>query len=570
MTMLEKQVHRAQRRLWLSRWLADLGWCLVAAAGVFVMVTVVRRAVGAEISAADGWVALGLLMAAGVVATVWMVVRRETAITAATALDEAAGLKERISSGLYCTNNPDPFAQAVYEDAQRVGGALTIRKHIGVRFPRSMAFASGTVVLAALVFWLVEPFETEASQQRLAEAERLERVELKKVALKQQLEQKKKQLAQTNPDIKNLEEFKSLGDLSTGKVDVPSDLVRDQMKKLDSLADAVRRKREAAENEGGMNTLKKMLRQIKTPKETDPAVGKLSSALAQGDFKAASEAIKQMQEQLAKAGDQQNKERTQELAKQLNQLSEKLAELGDNQKLKDEMKKAGLSEEQAKRMLENLNKKDLDQMKKELQKAGLDQKKAQQLAKQMQQRQSACKMCSRLGGAMAQAAQGMAGMQGGDSIKQLQAAADQLNNLEMMEEEMKQLQASLAELDQMKQQMGGQCANMDNLPQQGQGGMGGLGRGRGNIAPEEETKVSFERKREKVKTTRGRIIGQFLVDGQQVSGESKAAFTEAVAAERREASDAIKEARIPKKFQKSVTQYYSLINPDVENESDKQ
>ena len=90
-----------------------------------------------------------------------------------------------------------------------------------------------------------------------------------------------------------------------------------------------------------------------------------------------------------------------------------------------------------------------------------------------------------------------------------------------------------------------------------------MGTGRGGLAPEEETKVGFEEKRGKVHTGKGAIIGQFLVDGEQVPGEVSSDMADLVSAAERDASDLINRDRIPRQYQKAIKEYFSNVSRDL-------
>ena len=93
----------------------------------------------------------------------------------------------------------------------------------------------------------------------------------------------------------------------------------------------------------------------------------------------------------------------------------------------------------------------------------------------------------------------------------------------------------------------------------GRGGQGGRGQGRGGLAPEEKTAVGFKTERTKVKTTKGAIIGEFLIDGEQVRGEVSSTLRETVIAAEREASDLIHRDRIPRQYHKAIKGYFSNL-----------
>ena len=86
--------------------------------------------------------------------------------------------------------------------------------------------------------------------------------------------------------------------------------------------------------------------------------------------------------------------------------------------------------------------------------------------------------------------------------------------------------------------------------------MGGLGKGRGGLAPEQQAGMGFKTERAKVHTGKGAIIGQFLVDGEQVKGDVQSTLSEVVAASEHDASDRIGRNRIPRQYQKAVKEYF--------------
>ena len=90
-----------------------------------------------------------------------------------------------------------------------------------------------------------------------------------------------------------------------------------------------------------------------------------------------------------------------------------------------------------------------------------------------------------------------------------------------------------------------------------------MGIGRGGIAPTEQTSTAFKTERAKVQTTKGAIVGQFLVDGEQVRGETSKALEEVVAAAERDASDLVYRDRIPRQYHKAVRKYFKAIQETV-------
>ena len=113
MNAIERQVVKAQRRLWLNRWLWQWGWCLFIASGIWLTAWLVDR-LFLPGRVPKGWTALAAFGLSLVASAVWLWRTRERPLAAATVLDEAAGLRERVSSGLCVqSQTADPFARVL-------------------------------------------------------------------------------------------------------------------------------------------------------------------------------------------------------------------------------------------------------------------------------------------------------------------------------------------------------------------------------------------------------------------------------------------------------------------------
>lgn len=206
MSALQQPVRQAQHRLWLQRGLAALGWTLAGAAGLFACAVVGQRCW--HWAEDPGWFYLvlvsGLAGAAVLAAAIWTWVTREGVVVAAVRLDEAAGLKERLSSGLYCDAQQDPFARAVVADAERAGEGLVVRQHLPLAVPRSANWAGAGAVFALLVL-LVFPTLDLGGQiaEKKQEEERREMVQRAEVQVRPVVDRTYERLKEKNPDLKD-------------------------------------------------------------------------------------------------------------------------------------------------------------------------------------------------------------------------------------------------------------------------------------------------------------------------------------------------------------------------------
>ena len=564
MTHLDRQVRSAQRRLWLNRWTQALCLCLAVAFGVAALILLVQRSWALSLPVTligIGLVGLAMMASAG-----WVLWTRDGAEIAAARLDQAAGLRERLSSGRYCRTQDDPFARAVVWDAERLAASITATRHLRLTSPRHWPWTLSTGVLAALMFlvprgWLQPVAEARADRQAV-------QIEQTRKELARELEPLQR-LAEANPVLEEYrEQLEDLNKEPGARLRRPEDLRHEAVKKIDSLSDVMRQRREN-EKFAAVGELRKMLRRVAPPRPDESPTDKLAQALARGDFKAAKEEIERAKEQLATLKADEDQESLKKLSERLEQLARKIEQAANDDRLAEELRKSGLTKEESERILESLAKKDLDQLQRELAEKGLDEQQIEKLARQIKRQQQAGEMAKQLAQKMGQASQAAAQGDAADAASELSQTGDQLSNLELLEQEMAQLESAMAALDGAKGQIGQgrgegeEGQGWGDHVQPGRGGMGKTGQGRGGLARQELTDIEFKTERGKVHTGRGAIAGQFLIDGAQVPGEVGTSVAEMVTAAQRDASDRIERDRIPRQYQKAVKAYFSNVQRSV-------
>lgn len=585
MSEIEKSARRARSRLFLNRWLSVLGWSLAGGAGIFVLAVGIQRvfALVEEVGRFYGWLALGLLVAAGAVSMIWAMVTRDDLKSSAARLDKAAGLKERISSGLYCAGSDDPFARAVVADAERVSRGLSIRHHLPVRVPDSAAWAGGSVLLAGLFFLVFPTLDLAGKQEdRVNQREKEARVKRAEIAIRPLIQPDIKKLREDHPELdKDLQELEALKD---AKLDTPGELRQELMKKIEKIGDKLEDQAREGDKES-IKDFKQMMRKLSADAKSDSPVNDLSQALAKGDLEAAQEALAKVQQQLTQAAKTpEEKQKADQMKADLKNLSDKLNEIAaDQKKLNEQMAKAGLSKEDIQKAMENLKKGDTEALQKQLEQKGMTKQQAQQAAQQMKKQCDAGSMASKLAGNMAKASSA-AGQNGqpmdASDMQGLTDAAQQLSDMEQAEQELNQLQSSMAQVNAMKNKVGQSCSscngsgtqpngqpcascNGSGMGQQGQtssggqgGGMGNLGQGQGGIAPLEATDFNTVNRQAQVHTERGAIISTKFIDGEQIKGDVSKDFIEATLGHRQEAAENISQEKTPRPYRKSVMEYF--------------
>lgn len=594
MTVIERQVVRAQRRLWLNRWLSQWGWCLFFAAALWLTAWLVDRLLvpGRVPAAESALVALGLSLATSLL---WLWRTHERPLAAATALDEAAGLRERVSSSLWIrAQATDPFAGAVVADAERVVTGLTAGKFIPVRWSRSLSF-SALMVAAALLSLLLPEFDLlNRSDGQAGAGERS--TELRRVqALVAQPTSVMKEIEEKHPDLKL--------DAGDRKYDNPLDrrletdpdvLRREAIKKLDRLQDALKQKA-AADRFKALSETKDRLKQLGEPSDPKTELGRLMEALSDGDFQEAQNSIKKVQEELAKRAregklDPQTAEKMKE---QLNEMAQKLQQAAQDKQSERELQNAGLSKADAQRVLEALAKKDPEQLEKlakemaqRLKQQGMTEQQMKEMMEKIQQRQQACKQCEGLGQKMGQAAQMMDSGSLESAEQELESAGEMLSEMEQLEQTLNDMQSQMSELDQARDQLnneqndeegqcqacggtgfrpdGSPCPHCGGSGKQGGGKPGNSGGWGGAQARDDSAKTGTVDSKAKTQTRKdGSIIGQSYVKGQLLTGKSDVEFIDAAKAAEIDATDSQDKERIPRIYRKGLKKYFDRLGDDL-------
>jgi hypothetical protein len=580
MSTVEKQVGHARRRLTSNVFAQWLSVGVLAAGGLWALAIVVVRLFALPVPLGHGaWLAA---TAAAVFALVWTAVVRPSPLYAAVALDAAAGLKERLSTALLVQRSADPFARAAVNDAEKAASRLYVPAHIRYRPPAVWPWSAAAVLAALILLWFMPTVNLLAKETEKENLVPRAAVEAEQQVIKAELDDrlnKIKELAADNPDLKGVaEDIQPLEMPDTPGV-TPEDIRREAVKRIDAVSEKLQRELETT-SENPLAELKRRMSQLEQ-QGGDKTTAKLSEALAGGDFEGAKQALQkladQVQEQAKNASDPEAQKKLAEMQEQLQKLADQISKLSDTVQLQKELQnKAGLSDEEAKKLLEELAKMDPKQLAKELQKQlggkGLSQEQIQQMAKKIQQNQQCKKACQKLAQSMAKAAQGcqqcnspgMASAGASNAANALSDVASQLSDLEMSEQLAQELQANLSDLDKLRDDVcQGKCQG--NCPGSGRRcnriGQQGPNEGYGIGSRIGKEKAAYQTDPTKAKTRfqGGTVIGQMLIDGPQIRGEASAATLTTAAAQVRDALDAIEREEVPRQYRNVLQEYFERL-----------
>lgn len=563
------------RRAAIRLWVAGLFRALVLFLSVGLTVALGLRIAQQLLSLELAWVDVAIWLGAGAVvaALVYSALFRESRDAVARRVDEGAQLREAISTALCVHTMDDPWSRATVASAAEKARAVRVRHAVPISAPRYLPVPMALCV-ALLVVWIALPrfdFAGLGAQRQEKQREQTILAEARKVEDK--VNKIEEQLKEIDPgaDGAKPEAIKPPDNLS------PEEVVTAQIQKISDLrqrAEAIK----AGEKGQTMEAIKDALQRLKSPgQELSP----LTRALAQGNFKAASDELAKMQEQLESG--EMSEEQKQAMADQMQALAEQLKELAENREaLEEQLEKLGLdknlaaSPEALKEALEKMN--------------NLSEEQKQQLQEMAKSMNQACSMCQGMSGAMNQMAQAMQqGQQGegSEGMEGMEAMSGQLSQMEMLAQELAQAESlssecmsQLAALSQFSETPEG----MGSCEGQGEGqqgtrpwasgwkespgnGAGGPGQGRGGDVGQQQANTKWKTEKFLGEVGQGRMIGTRFVEGEGIRNESVAEFRAAVEAAEGEASDAIEQNVIPKDMQDVVKRYFGRLKAKTEAET---
>ncbi len=354
MAELEKQVSRVMRRLNFQIFLQILVWCwagsLTLALGWVFTEKVWQPLVE------PWWITPLAAMGLGVVAAtaIWFF-KRPSAVDAALALDQAFGLKERVSTTLTLSQSlrETPAGLALICDAAKRVETLDVGEKFTLQVPRTAWMPIVPAILVFLVAMFVKFDKSSNAQAKTESAKERAQVEQSAKVLAQRIEKQMEKAKEQGMG----ETEKLLAEIAQkAKKDIEDSKDIDQKKalaKMTTIQDELKARREKV---GSSEQLQKQLEKLKNSTETGPA-DKFQQALKHGDFKKAVDELNKIAEQL-KSG-QLTPEEKKKLEKQLAQMKEQLQKMANieerKKQLEEQLKKAGLPDEQIKQELAKLD-----------------------------------------------------------------------------------------------------------------------------------------------------------------------------------------------------------------------
>ncbi|MCC7336951.1 MAG: hypothetical protein IT422_17815 [Pirellulaceae bacterium] len=540
MDSIQKQAHRARRRMIVERFLTYLPWTLSIALAVALAALLLPKLTYLEVDR-PLWVAVWLGGAALLAVLVslcltWM--GRPTAGDAATEIDRRFELRERLSSALLIDADDalSESGQALLADANRRAQQLDVRDRFTWGLQRKLLFPVVPLLIAGLL-WLVPD---RAAPELVSVADGLTATQVSN-STKPLLDQIKKKRLEAEQEGLNeaAEMFKQL-EAELNKLDKAAKL--DTKQTLAKLNDIKKKLEERRQELGGSDTLKKNLQNMEKL-DAGPAE-KLADGLKQGDFEKAEQALEKLMEKI-KTGEMTPAE-AEQLKKQLEQLEKSMSEAAEGheqakQNLKEQMEQAEAAGDMQKAA-------QLQAKLEQMQAQDANMAMMQQMANALKDAQQAMKQ-----GDM-QAAQDALG-QMADQLQQMNASDAQLQDLDQLMDSLSQSKSQMA----CKQCNGKGCSGcMSKMPSQMAGRGMGEGQGSGE-RPEEEEDVDFFDSRVREKMKQGETVYGGKVGGDNRKGTTQVEIQDAVLASLAEEPEPLDDTPLPKLQRDHTRDYFNSL-----------
>ena len=532
MEELQRQVRRARRRLGIQRFLASLGWCGLVTALVALVLIIAGRFWPLGV---DDWVwaaaAAGLAAAA---ALVWTLATGGGSTDAAIEIDRRFGLKERVASalGLPAYERETEAGRALVDDALRRVERIDVAGRFGLSPGRPLLLPLLPMVAAILVAILVSPAVLETpADARTDPATVRKQVKKSSQSLRRKLiEQRKKAQKQGLKDAEKL--FKRLEQSTKQLTDkTPTD----RKKALVKLNDLAQQMKDRRRELGSADEVKQQLNKLKDLGR-GPAE-KFAKAVAKGDLKQAMEELDKLKQELAKGKlDEQQKK---QLAEQLDRMKDKLKKLAEaHQKAQEDLKKQ------------------VDQLRKQGQheEANKLEEQLQRLRDQMPRMKQLDQMADKLGKCSKCLKDGQLG-DAGQALEDIQA---DLGDLRKQLDEMEMLDEAMDQLAEARQQMNcPHCGGAGCKACQGDKPGFGMGEGRGQgDRPEAEDQTNFYDSRVRQKVGQGTASVVDLVEGPNVKGNVQQEIRQQIDTARQQSTDPLTTGQMPRKHRKHARDYF--------------
>lgn len=566
LAVIERQVATVHRRMWAELWLRHLMISVAIALAVGAVWVVAEPYAWPAAPASFRWWLTGTVAAIGLIAATFLaVVRSPAKASAALAIDERFGLRERVTTslGLRPEDRATSAGQALLTDAAARLATVNVGERFPIQWPRNSLLVPVAAAVLTLTSWFYHPSfpvanAGTAGDKQLAAAEKLD-IEKKLAEL-----QPKPKPPQTpgervkSEDLKRLEA--KLEEIAKQPRDTTQQL-RERIKDMTPLEDEVK-KLERERSEKARMMQQQLRAKDKLMPNDSPSNGPakdMHKALADGNLDKAKEEADRLAKMLQK--NELTEQDKNDLAKQLNDLQKKL----------DDLSKQADKENQLKQLAKE-GKLDAEALQRELDKLKADNEKLKDLQKLAQK--------------LAQAEKNLKAGDTDSAVQALNDAAKQLSQMASESGELDELRDQLQKMQAAKDAMCKACeGDMDgqefgNNSGEGEGGNGrgrsmnpgrndmanGAGVGSGLRPDGDQGKIrTFDARQNAKFNAKGQKIFDGFVPGQAYRKKAGADMAGDIKQAAQEAPEAIEVQRIPKAARDMARGYFRNLGGQADD-----
>jgi hypothetical protein len=557
---LDAVLRGAAARIFVTRFLRSLVIALAVAVGVLVAALIAQRVFAFPFDWTIAWAVAG----AGALVFALLVTMLSNPDRAAVArrVDDAANLRESISTALVVGTADDAWSRAAVDSARDRAKGVRLHESMPVRAPSNWWVPFAPAVLFALGWFLLPQWDAlGANKERQADQEA--KIEL--ISAKEQADEATRKVESMLREMGREDLLpEDAPEADVPQPATPEEIRRSAIRKLTTVKEELTKLKDSPASLAA-EQMKDRLAQLRQPGQGP--LNEMVSKLQRGDFAGAREALEELQKEMD-SGEMTPEQRA-ALEKQMRALGDQLAQLAQQaDELKDALENAGMNPDLAN---------DMQALQQALEQnpQGLSQQQLDQLQKMAQATKQSQGQCQSMGQCAGGGSAGMGAM--GDQLSDLEMASKQAAGAgKSLSDTLAQLDA-LAQLDQQAQgdimslldkpvrdQKQGMWQSGGNGQGSGSGGMGGRGQGQGAGANYQEGAFTTKQDKAATKNQGGPVVGRMFIDGVQIRGESKAEFQAAASAAESAAAEAIDDRRVPREHQDAVKRYFGRLKRAVE------
>jgi hypothetical protein len=397
---------RAQRRRALQASLAALGPALTIASAISLAAILTDRLIGPGLEPWWLWFVIPALSAGLACGIALGIARRGSELSAASHVDAALALKDRIASALWFASaqRDDPFALLAREEGERAAESINLARALPIRFGRSWRIWPALLAAAICAGLFLPTLRLlDDSRPRALTPEQIAAQQTATSAIDEALQLVPEQpenptvadLAATGETRNLLEDIRK--DLDAGKAS-PDEALSHAAGVIDQLAS---KSRAAAESlQAQSDAARAALNSLPPPDEgaapganadsgSDPSAD-LTDSLRNGDLQAAQDALEELSEQLAALPSDDREETAQDLESLADALTQaaNAAEERARKEAEQEsqrLQQQGLAQSDADELARNAQ--DQQELERSLRERGLDPDAARRLAERLAEQQ---------------------------------------------------------------------------------------------------------------------------------------------------------------------------------------